>query len=282
MDERTGQNGDMLTLESTAGLTPLTQGNTAEIYAYEGNTILKLLRDRYPKSDAEREYRANCLIRQQYLMLPRALCMVDCGGRYGILYERAEGRDMTAVIGEQPRLLFQMAKRLAHIHQEIHAIRTDQLVPVKEKLAAEIRRAGALTDDEKSRVLRLLSPLPEGSALCHFDFHPGNIMMTDTSYRVIDWLTACAGDPAADIARTWLLLKYGTLKTDSLPDRVRLLLARACLRRTYLRESLRLSGVTGEAVRKWLVPIAAARLSEGMSEEENKRMLKLVRRGLRR
>ena len=100
MDERTGQNGDMLTLESTAGLTPLTQGNTAEIYAYEGNTILKLLRDRYPKSDAEREYRANCLIQQQYPMLPRALCMVDCRGRYGILYERAEGWDMTAVIGE--------------------------------------------------------------------------------------------------------------------------------------------------------------------------------------
>ena len=36
-----------------------------------------------------------------------------------------------------------------------------------------------------------------GASVCHFDFHPGNILVRGPKYQVIDWMTACAGNKVA-------------------------------------------------------------------------------------
>jgi Ser/Thr protein kinase RdoA (MazF antagonist) len=43
--------------------------------------------------------------------------------------------------------------------------------------------------------------------LLHLDFHPGNILVSGGEIRgLVDWTNACAGDPRADLARTWSFL----------------------------------------------------------------------------
>lgn len=53
----------------------------------------------------------------------------------------------------------------------------------------------------------LLDELPEGNALCHGDFHPGNILKSGEKYYIIDWSGSYNGDILSDAAHTYILLE---------------------------------------------------------------------------
>jgi streptomycin 6-kinase len=45
----------------------------------------------------------------------------------------------------------------------------------------------------------------EGARLLHMDFHPDNVLLSARGPVVIDWTNARAGEPALDIAMTWVI-----------------------------------------------------------------------------
>ena len=45
----------------------------------------------------------------------------------------------------------------------------------------------------------------EGERLLHLDFHPDNVLLSQRGPVVIDWANARAGDPALDVAMTWVI-----------------------------------------------------------------------------
>lgn len=51
--------------------------------------------------------------------------------------------------------------------------------------------------------------------LCHFDFHPDNIIIRDGKAIILDWMTACIGDGLSDIARASVILKYSDVPINS-------------------------------------------------------------------
>ena len=271
---------DMLILRDISACQRIGQGNTAEIFLYGPGTVLKLFRDQFPDSGVLKEWRVTRAVQAVYGRMPKALRLVSCGERSGILYELAEGQDLFRMIGSEPFLLFSTGKKLAEIHTEIHGKTISGILTVKEKLLQEIGWVNDLSDDEKRKITDRLLLLPDGDQLCHFDFHPGNIMVSGGKLLVLDWLTACSGEPAADIARTCLLLKYGEVRNGDRLSRLILSITKVCIRRSYMRNIRRLSGITRDEIRRWILPAAAARLSEWLTEHERKRLLKLIRRNL--
>ena len=271
---------DMLMLKDISACPRIGQGNTAEILLYKPGTVLKLFRDQFPESGVLKEWRVTRAVQTVYSRMPKALRLVSCGERSGILYELAEGQDLFRMIGSEPFLLFSTGKKLAEIHTEIHGKTISGILTVKEKLLQEIGWVNDLSDDEKRKITDRLLLLPDGNRLCHFDFHPGNIMVSGGKLLVLDWLTACSGEPAADIARTCLLLKYGEVRNGDRLSRLILSITKVCIRRSYMRNIRRLSGITRDEIRRWILPAAAARLSECLKEHERKRLLKLIRRNL--
>lgn len=271
---------DMLILRDISACQRIGQGNTAEIFLYGPGTVLKLFRDQFPESGVLKEWRVTRAVQTVYSRMPKALRLVSCGERSGILYELAEGKDLFRMIGSEPFLLFSTGKKLAEIHTEIHGKTISGILTVKEKLLQEIGWVNDLSDDEKRKITDRLLLLPDGDRLCHFDFHPGNIMVSGGKLLVLDWLTACSGEPAADIARTCLLLKYGEVRNGDRLSRLILSITKVCIRRSYMRNIRRLSGITRDEIRRWILPAAAARLSEWLTEHERKRLLKLIRRNL--
>lgn len=271
---------DMLILRDISACQRIGQGNTAEILLYKPGTVLKLFRDQFPESGVLKEWRVTRAVQTVYSRMPKALRLVSCGERSGILYELAEGQDLFRMIGSEPFLLFSTGKKLAEIHTEIHGKTISGILTVKEKLLQEIGWVNDLSDDEKRKITDRLLLLPDGDRLCHFDFHPGNIMVSGGKLLVLDWLTACSGEPAADIARTCLLLKYGEVRNGDRLSRLILSITKVCIRRSYMRNIRRLSGITRDEIRRWILPAAAARLSEWLTEHERKRLLKLIRRNL--
>jgi aminoglycoside phosphotransferase (APT) family kinase protein len=104
-----------------------------------------------------------------------------------------------------------------------------------------------------------LTKLPEGDHLCQGDFHPRNVLGEASGPVVIDWPDACAGDPAADVGRSYLLLK---LHAEEIAD-------------PYLDAYCRISSVPREKIIDWLRYVAPARLAEEISGELD-RLLEMV------
>ncbi|WP_308530680.1 aminoglycoside phosphotransferase family protein [uncultured Paenibacillus sp.] len=66
----------------------------------------------------------------------------------------------------------------------------------------------------KQEIMDYLKSLPDGTRLCHGDFHPENVMIGERNW-VIDWMTGMIGNPAGDVARTLLLFRFGTLPDEA-------------------------------------------------------------------
>jgi aminoglycoside phosphotransferase (APT) family kinase protein len=112
--------------------------------------------------------------------------------------------------------------------------------------------------------------------LCHGDFHPDNIVLSARGPVILDWVDAARGHPLADVARTALLMQHAALPAH-MPGRSLIEAGRALWYRLYLRRYCQLRSVSPGQVKAWLLPVAAARLSEGIAEEEQL-LLGLIKR----
>lgn len=266
----------MKEIKDTTKLKPIAQGNTAEVYSYSDNTIMKLFREGLPTEPITAEYEKVRLIQQKLPNIPKAYEMIAYKGRYGIVYEKIIGTDMIKCMLKNIFKIKQYSKLLTQIHFDLHKTSVNLNFSVKDKLSAEIDSASVLNKDEKSRIKKYLQNLPNGNSLLHFDFHPGNIIMQDDRPVIIDWMTACSGDPNADVARTFILLQYGELNHANLFVKKLVHMAEKYIGKIYINEYKRLSGISDSNFEQWLLPVAAGRLMEWVSDNEKKQLLKFI------
>ena len=86
-----------------------------------------------------------------------------------LVLELVDGPTMSADLGRRPWRLARHARTLAELHNRLHEI-----------------------------------PY-EGERLLHLDLHPENVLLSSRGPVVIDWTNAQAGDPALDVALTWVI-----------------------------------------------------------------------------
>lgn len=256
------------------------QGNTSEILEYSDDVVLKLFREGFPFDAIEREWLSTTALQERFEDTPKALELVRYNGRYGILYERIFGNDMMNIALTQPLRQKEYGEILADIHLKMHEVNVPLPDTIHQKLSRDITAGIGLTDEEKQKVLAILESKPNKFFLCHFDFHPGNVMVTEDRYYVIDWMTCCSGDPAADVARFILLMTYGEpLYADS-ARRLLITAGMTKIRKSYLERYITESGIEREEIKSWLVPVAAARLSEMLTDHEREILVELIRENL--
>src|SRR4051812_30505119 len=96
-----------------------------------------------------------------------------------MVLERIAGPTMLDDLGKAPWRLKAHARLLADLHDRLHRIAAP-----KDQLAF---------------------PAP-GDAVLHLDLHPANVILSPDGPVVIDWTNARRGDPAADLALTWIVM----------------------------------------------------------------------------
>jgi len=257
------------------------QGKTAEVFIWEQNKIIKLFRSRSFDPLLEAEWKLSRTVRELQLAVPDVYGIETVDGKRGIVYERVDGPTLTLRLTRKPWQLKGLARQMASLHAVLGRQSGEGLPPQKELLEYNISHAPQLSQEEKDAVIRYLRGLPDGKQACHGDFHPDNILLSPQGPVVIDWTTGSCGQPAADAARTELILNYAALP-PAMPKPVRtvLTLLRKALLREYLKSYMAHSGCTREELRQWMLPLAAARLIEGVSGEEERQLLRLVREQL--
>jgi hypothetical protein len=248
----------------------IARGRTAEVFAWQEGQILKLFYDWCPPQWVQNEIDIRRVIATRTLPSPKLIDALEIEGRRGIIYERADGPTMLGLSGAKPWLLFCLARQMAELHTQIHQIDGTGLPSLRESLKATIEQVEILPPDLKTSVLRLLEKLHDGNALCHFDFHPGQIILTAKGPVIIDWMTAHQGHPLADVARTSIILRVGQVPGAGWAVRAVTYLWRGLFYRAYITRYLELHpALTLDEITAWMVPVAAGRLKEAIPGEQN-------------
>ncbi len=255
------------------------QGRTAEMYAWGDGQVLKLFRFRCPRPWVEREARATRTAHEAGVPSPAVGGIVEEEGRPGIIFERVEGPSMLETLAAKPWQIAGLAHLLADLHAAMHSLEGAGLPSQHRRLADKIQRAGPLKPWQKDAALKALEELPEGKVICHGDFHPDNVILSRGGPIVIDWPDATAGHPLSDVARTLLLLEV----SSPAPGRASglALAGRGLFRRFYLQRYRSHRPAPADELAAWRLPVAAARLSEHIEEEEE-RLLAIVQEGISR
>lgn len=256
----------LLTPQSRA----ISQGRHAELFALEPGRVLKLFRAGYSRSAAEAELRHARDAHESGIPTPRPERIIESNGRTGIVFERCEGPTLFQLIVEGSTPPLRLAQVFFGLQRAIHAVTAPAgFSELKERLAVKIAHARRASPAMRRLALEALAAVPGGSAACHGDFHPANVIMAAGGPVVVDWLDAGRGDAALDAARSLLLLR--TARPGRVDERQRAAFVEgyaACVREAW-------PGRT-TAIERWLPLLAVARLAEAEEEVECKHLLQMV------
>ena len=111
-----------------------------------------------------------------------------------LVMQRIDGRSMVQQLGRAPWSVHRQADTLARLHQQLHEIPVPDFLPS--------------------------APVSEGSSILHLDLHPLNVIISSSGPVVIDWTSACVGNPDADVALAWLLMSAGNIPGGRLRSRL--------------------------------------------------------------
>jgi Ser/Thr protein kinase RdoA (MazF antagonist) len=244
---------------------PLARGRTADIFAWDEGFVLKLFHNWFDIENIRFEQRIARHVHAAGLPVPSAGEILKADGRNGLVYERVVGQNMWEVLEKRPWMLFALARKTAQLHTWIHTRTIEFDLPLQSRrLENKLLSAEPLPDRLKYNCLTALSNMPDGNAICHGDFHPGNILLASDRAVIIDWIDSSRGNPLADVARTTIIV-LGAAASSQIPN-YPLKFASRLFHAIYLHAYFQLRPGGEIEYRRWLPIVAAARLSENIPE----------------
>jgi len=252
------------------GLNLIARGGQADIYEFAEGKVLRVGRRPQDNERIRYEYTVYLSLAGKDVIVPKAFDLVEAGGLSAFIMERLTGPSMMDLIKANPLSARTKARQLAELHLRIGNIEApEQVTDVKAKARFCIGKSDALSEAEKEKIMTLLKILPEGSSLCHGDFHPGNIMVQDGKNYIIDWSAASRGDFHADIAHSYILMRVvpKVPHMSSIMHFFQKRIGRA-IASTYLSNVARQRRIDYRNLSRWMLINAAERTYHGMRSEK--------------
>jgi aminoglycoside phosphotransferase (APT) family kinase protein len=263
MQKRNKPEAESVTSPADGGMTDpavgtlLGVGKEAEVFVC-GAMVIKLYKPIAPKRSPFREAAILAMVESLGLSAPIVQGVRQVGNRWGVLMSRVEGPSLAEALIHEVQASPALLNRMARLQLQVHSHQATQFASLKSRLAGNIQRASILSESRQMSLLSGLAEMPDGDRLCHGDFHPYNIMGPLGHEILIDWLDASRGEPAADVCRSYVLLRPVVPETAS----------------AYVAAYCQASGKSRDAILSWLPYVAAARLAEGVPEVDD--LIKMV------
>lgn len=245
----------------------LGEGYSAAVYEWGEGKVIKLFHPSYSKEAVEKEFHNAKAIHDMCFAKPRAYDLVSCKEQMGIVYDRVEGKSLQEWVLET-RDMPGCAEHMAKLHKAILRNNIRNVPDYKEFLRWGILNATSIGLDKQKEALKTLDQLPDGNTLCHGDFHPGNIFISNGCTIAIDFMNICCGNFLYDVARTVFLVQYTPVPVEA-EDKEMILQFKKTLADLYLMQM----EVDRERIQNYLSVIMVARMGECPNESSYLEML---------
>ncbi len=233
--------------------------NNKTIYR-DGDKCIKVFSAEYSKADILNEALNQARIEDTGLNIPKILGVEMIDGKWAIVSEFIKGKTMAQLMEENPDKKSEYIKMLVNIQLQVHSKTCPLLNKLKDKMNRKISESefdATTRYDLHSR----LEGMPKHTKVCHGDFNPSNIIITDEGVPfILDWSHVTQGNASADAARTYLLFWLNGDIDGA---------------KKYLNTFCEESNTAKQYVQKWM-PIVAASQSVKGNEKEREFLLTWV------
>jgi Ser/Thr protein kinase RdoA (MazF antagonist) len=258
-------------MAQTTELKKIAEGREAEMFAWGEGKILRLMRgsDAWQRAQVERDMLVLKGAREHGLRVPEVFEATEVSGRPGLIMERIDGADLLTLIGRQPWKVWWVAGVGARAHARMHeVVAPAEVESTRAGITRRVTQSPQVPKAVAEAALKALADLPDGDRLSHGDFHPANILMDGDEPVIIDWSNVSRGDPAADVARSLVILGTGEPPPGTpFAIRVMALFGRRILTSAYIRAYRRVAPLDMDLVRRWEAVRLADRLADSIPEE---------------
>lgn len=231
----------------------LFQRATKSVYR-EGDKAIKSFCKDFPKAEVLNEALISARIEEiGEILTPITLAVtMDEDGCWSITKDFIDGKTLKQLMDENPDKLDEYMEQMVDLQLTIHSKVCPLLNKLKDKMIRQISDAEGLNSVNRYDLLTRLDGMPKHVKLCHGDFQPSNIIVTDDgTLYVLDWVHATQGNASADAARTYLLL---CLEDQARADK-------------YMDLFCEKTDTDRRYVQQWLPLVAAAQLTKHRPEE---------------
>ena len=233
--------------------------NNKTIYR-DGDRCIKVFSQDYSKADVLNEALNQARIEETGLNLPKILEITTIDGKWAIVTEYIKGKTLAEIMEEDEENKEKYLNLLVDLQLEVNSKTCPLLGKLKDKMNRKISMS-ELDATTRYDLHTRLEGMPKHNKVCHGDFNPSNIIITeDGTPYIIDWAHAIQGNASADAARTYLLFWLdGDIEGA----------------KKYLDIFCQKSNTAKQYVQKWM-PIVAASQSVKGNEKEREFLLSWV------
>ncbi|MBP3706554.1 MAG: phosphotransferase [Clostridia bacterium] len=224
-----------------------------EIYR-DGNKCIKVFGTEYSKADVLNEALNQARIEGTGLNIPKILEVTMIDGKWSIVSEYIEGKTLAQLMEENPDKKDEYLELLVDLQLSVHNKTCPLLNKLKDKMNSKISQS-SLDATTRYELHTRLEGMPKHKKVCHGDFNPSNIIISeDNTPYIIDWSHATQGNASADVARTYLLFCLNN-DLDSANK--------------YLDLFCKKSDTAKQYVQKWMPIVAASQSVKGNEHERD-------------
>lgn len=218
----------------------------------EGDMAVKVFDSGYKKSDVLNEALNQARVEETSLHIPKLREVGVINGCWSIVTDYIEGKTLARLMEENPGRFDEYLALFVRLQMEVLGQNCPLLGKLKDKMS---RKISETTLDATTRydLHTRLEGMPKHNKLCHGDFNPSNIILTeDGTPYILDWSHATQGNASADAARTYLLFCLNG-ETDTAEKYLDLFCSESKTDKRY--------------VQQWLPIVAASQSVKGRTEE---------------
>lgn len=225
--------------------------NNKTVYR-DGDRCIKVFDASYSKADVLNEALNQARIEETGLKIPKILEVTMIDGKWAIVSEYIKGKTLARIMEEDPDNKEKYVNLLVELQMSVHERTSPLLNKLKDKMSRKIAET-ELDATTRYDLHTRLEGMPKHNKVCHGDFNPSNIIITeDGTPYILDWSHATQGNASADVARTYLLFWLnGDLSGAEY----------------YLDTFCQRSGTEKKYVQKWMPIVAASQSAKGNPNE---------------
>lgn len=224
--------------------------NNKTVYR-DGDKAIKVFDANFSKSDILNEALNQARVEEAGVRVPKVLEVSVIDGKWAIVSEYIPGKTLAQLMEENPQEKDAYLEQFVDLQMEVHTYRAPLLNKLYDKMKRKIDETG-LDATTRYELHTRLDSTPHHNKVCHGDFNPSNIIMSENGPYILDWSHATQGNASADVARTYLLFWLNGDIDGA---------------KKYLNLFCKKSDTARQYVERWLPIVAASQSVKGKPQE---------------